>query len=163
METELKEDRSMKVCIVYASTHHGNTLKVLEAIAGEYEVDLIDATTVKEKDISGYDVIGFASGIYGALFHQAVQNFAAVNLPAGKEVFLIMTSATNMDFSKGFIKNIENREPKMLGSFTCKGYNTYGPFKLIGGTGKGHPDESDLKAAVEFYRTKVLRTNQEKE
>lgn len=147
----------MKTCIIYASTHHGNTKKVIDAIANEFEVDLIDATSVKEKDISSYDAIGFASGIYAAQFHQAVQNFASVNMPRDKKVFFIMTSATNKDFSKAFVKTIENRNPEILGAFTCKGYNTFGPFKLIGGTGKGHPDETDLKDAVEFYRRAVLK------
>ena len=36
----------MKTCIIYASTHHGNTKKVIDAIANEFEVDLIDATSI---------------------------------------------------------------------------------------------------------------------
>ncbi|MBQ9334118.1 MAG: flavodoxin family protein [Lachnospiraceae bacterium] len=150
----------MKVCIVYASTHHGNTRKVVEAIAGEYEVELIDATEVKERDLKDYDMIGFASGIYAAQFHQSVLNFASVNLPRSKKVFCIMTSAMGKDFSKGFLKTIENREPEYLGSYYCTGYNTFGPFKLVGGTGKGHPDETDLRKAVRFYE-KLIRTDEE--
>ena len=30
----------MKCCIAYASTHHGNTKKVVDAIAKEFEVDI---------------------------------------------------------------------------------------------------------------------------
>ena len=56
----------MKTAIVYASVHHGNTKKIVDEIANEYEVELVDATQVKEKELSGYDVIGFASGIYFA-------------------------------------------------------------------------------------------------
>ena len=52
----------MKAAIIYASVHHENTKKVVEAIAGENAVDLIDATKEKERDLSGYDLIGFASG-----------------------------------------------------------------------------------------------------
>lgn len=52
----------MKAAIIYASVHHENTKKVVEAIAGENVVDLIDATKEKERDLSGYDLIGFASG-----------------------------------------------------------------------------------------------------
>lgn len=59
----------MKTAIVYASTHHGNTKKLLDAIAAEYEVDLIDAVKVPEKDLNRYDRIGFASGIYYSKFH----------------------------------------------------------------------------------------------
>lgn len=35
--------------IVYASVHHGNTRKVVEAIAKECEVELIDAAQVKKR------------------------------------------------------------------------------------------------------------------
>lgn len=40
----------------------------------------------------------------------------------------------------------------MLGEFSCKGYDTFGPFKLVGGIAKGHPDERDLENARKFYR-----------
>lgn len=40
----------MKSVIVTASVHHGNTRKVVNAIANEFEVNVIDATQVKEKD-----------------------------------------------------------------------------------------------------------------
>ena len=39
----------MKSVIIYASTHHGNTKKVVEAISKECGVDLVDATKVPEK------------------------------------------------------------------------------------------------------------------
>lgn len=71
----------MKTAIVYASVHHGNTKKIVDEIAKDQNVDLVDATQVKEKDLTEYDAIGFASGIYYGKFHQAVLNFVAVNLP----------------------------------------------------------------------------------
>ena len=40
----------MKTAIVYASTHHGNTKKLLDAIAAAYEVDLIDACLLYTSD-----------------------------------------------------------------------------------------------------------------
>ena len=52
----------MKTAIIYTSVHHGNTKKIIDEIAKTNEVDLIDATQVTEKDLSGYDLIGFASG-----------------------------------------------------------------------------------------------------
>ena len=41
----------MKTAIVYASVHHGNTKKIVDEIAKNEEVDLIDATQIKEKNI----------------------------------------------------------------------------------------------------------------
>ena len=145
--------------IIYASTHHGNTKKVVEAIAKEFDVELVDATQVQEKDLSGYDLIGFASGIYAAQFHQQIKNFAAKNLPNNKKIFYIMTSAMNKDFSKSMAESVKDKNAEIVGKFTCHGYNTFGPFKLVGGTSKGHPDENDLKDAVEFYRTLIRVKN----
>ena len=34
----------MKAVIVYASVHHGNTKKIVDKIANEYEVERVDAT-----------------------------------------------------------------------------------------------------------------------
>ena len=39
----------------------------------------------------------------------------------------------------------------VLGEFSCKGYDTFGPFKLVGGIAKGHPDEQDFANARKFY------------
>ncbi len=142
----------MKCCIAYASTHHGNTRKVVEAIAKEFDVELVDVTKVREKNLHDYDLIGFASGIYGAQFHQQVKNFAQINLPQNKKIFYIMTSAMNRDFSKSMEQSVSAKNPIVVGKFSCHGYNTFGPFKLIGGTSKGHPDEKDLHNAVEFFR-----------
>lgn len=142
----------MKSIIIYASTHHGNTRKVVEAIAKESEVELLNACEVHEKDLTNYDLIGFASGIYAAQFHQQIKNFAQVNLPQNKKIFYIMTSAMDKDFSKSMEASINGKNAEIVGKFSCKGYNTFGPFKLVGGTGKGHPDDNDLKNAVEFFK-----------
>ena len=53
-----------KTAIVYYSQHHGNTKKLLDAIAGfDKDVTLIDVTEKHEVDLTGYGRIGFASGI----------------------------------------------------------------------------------------------------
>ena len=81
----------MKTVIIYASVHHNNTKELVCAIAAENDIDVVDATKITEKDLSGYDLIGFASGIYFGKLHQSVINFAEVNLPENKDVFLICT------------------------------------------------------------------------
>ena len=141
----------MKTAIIYASVHHGNTKKIVDAIAASSEVELIDATQVKEKDLSGYDRIGFASGIYYGKFHQSVLNFASVNLPADKKIFLICTNGGNASW-KSMEEIAEAKKSTIVDRFACKGYDTFGPFKLVGGIAKGHPDEKDLADAVAFYK-----------
>lgn len=73
----------MKSVIIYASTHHGNTKKVVEAISKECGVDLVDATKVPEKDLSGYDAIGFASGIYASKISSVCTEFCIRQLAGG--------------------------------------------------------------------------------
>ena len=141
----------MKAVIVYASVHHGNTKKIVDEIAREHEVELVDATQVKEKDLSGYDLIGFASGIYYGKFHQAVLNFVSVKLSQDKKVFLICTYGGKTAF-QSMETILEGKHADLVGKFSCKGYDTYGPFKLIGGIAKGHPTKKDLAAAVNFYK-----------
>ena len=58
----------MNTAIAYYSKHHGNTKKLLDAIAIAADIDLIDVTADENTDLSGYDRIGFASGIYYSSF-----------------------------------------------------------------------------------------------
>lgn len=141
----------MKTALIYASTHHQNTQKLVSALAQKFDLILIDATAIREKNLREYDRIGFASGIYFNKFHQSILNFAAVNLPHNKEVFLICTYGAKSDFAS-LESIIKSKQCKILGEFGCKGYDTFGPFKLIGGLAKGHPDEKDIENVVEFYR-----------
>jgi flavodoxin len=142
----------MNAIIICASTHHGNTRKVADAIAKEYNLEVVDATQVHEKDLSEYDLIGFASGIYGGKFDPNIIKFAKENLPENKKIFYIMTSAMNKIFKNAMGNGIDGKNAEIIGRFTCSGYNTFGPFKLVGGTSKGHPDDEDIKNALEFYK-----------
>ena len=141
----------MKKAIVYASVHHGNTEKIVKSIAEECKVDLIDAVKHSDADLSSYDMIGFASGIYFSKFHQSILGFAEKNLPDDKMVFLICTYAGNANY-KSIEQILDKKHSTVIGKFGCKGYDTFGPFKLLGGIAKGHPDEKDIKNAVEFVK-----------
>ncbi|WP_305153276.1 hypothetical protein [uncultured Dubosiella sp.] len=39
----------------------------------------------------------------------------------------------------------------MIGAFGCRGFDTFGPFKWIGGIAKGRPDQKDVENAVCFF------------
>lgn len=145
----------MKTAIIYASIHHGNTKKLVDAISSEFDVDLIDATKTTAASLKDYDLIGFASGIYAFKFHQAIINFASQNLPENKKIFFLTTSAMDKDFSKSMNEALQGKNAEIVGKFSCPGFNTFGPFKLVGGTNKGRPNEADVKNAVEFYRKLV--------
>ena len=141
----------MKKAIVYASVHHGNTEKIVKSIAEECKVDLIDAVKQSDADLSSYDMIGFASGIYFSKFHQSILKFVEKNLPDDKKVFLICTYGGSANY-KSIEQILDKKHARVDGKFGCKGYDTFGPFKLVGGIAKGHPDNKDFQNAVGFVK-----------
>ena len=127
----------MKTAIVYYSEHHGNTKKLLDAIAAEHEVTLIDVTKQPPADLSGA----------GQLL-----DYAREHLPEQKNVFYIYThGAPKGDFLKAVRRIAEQKNCREIGSYRCQGFDTFGPFKLVGGLAKGHPTEAEISAAVSFY------------
>lgn len=141
----------MRKAIVYASVHHGNTEKLVKRIAEECQVDLIDAIKQMNVDLNDYDIIGFASGIYYSKFHKSILKFIEKNLADDKKVFLICTYGGSANF-KSIEQILNKKHASVVGKFGCKGYDTFGPFKLVGGIAKGHPDEEDMKNAVDFVK-----------
>ena len=143
----------MKTAICYYSRHHKNTLNVLEAMAQEGQVDLIDVTTRQTVRLEDYDCVGFASGIYGFDVQKAVVEFARQYLSQGKPVFFVYTyGGAKGNGAKALTEIAREKNCPILGEFSCKGYDTFGPFKLVGGIAKGHPDERDLENARSFFR-----------
>jgi len=140
----------MKSAIVYYSSHHGNTKKLVQAIAQGRDVVLIDAASTKNADLNGYDLIGFASGIYFGKFHESVLEFARNHLPQGKKVFFLSTYGGSSN-TTAIRKEVQAKGAQIAGEFGCKGYDTFGPFKLVGGIAKGHPNAADLERACQFF------------
>ena len=140
----------MKTAIVYYSKHHGNTKKLLDALPGD--VVLIDAENPSTTDLTVFDRVGFASGIYAGAFARQVMDFAAKYLPERKPVFFAATAAMKLkNHFVGITHACEKKHAILLGSYICQGFNTYGPFKLVGGTSKGHPTREEIDGFLAFY------------
>lgn len=143
----------MKTAIVYYSQHHGNTKKLIDAIAAQNEVTLIDVTKNESFDLTGFDCIGFASGIYFSSFAKQILAFADANLPETKAVFFINTCGVQSPivYFDAIRRIARAKNCFEIGTYQCLGYDTFGPFKAIGGIAKGHPNEKEIKGAVTFY------------
>ena len=143
-----------KAVIIYASTHHGSTKKLAEAIASQYEIHLIDATKQHTADLSAYGLIGFASGIDFGTFYESVEQFLERNLPENKRVFFLYTCAkTSNRFTETIKTAARKKGAAIVGEYGCRGFNTYGPWKLIGGMNKGHPDAEEIQEAARFFES----------
>lgn len=145
-----------KCLILYYSQHHQNTKKILMEIAKTYtDISIYSLKSEAMPDLSEYDLIGFASGVYMGKPHSSILNFvnSHQNLLKDKKVFTILTSGSNQKkYSKSFHLFLQNHGCNVLGGYQCKGFDTYGFFKFIGGTAKGHPNHNDISKAVSFIQ-----------
>jgi len=148
-----------RTAIVYASKHHGNTYKVVKAISEQHDVDQIDAEKLRYMDLSPYDLIGFASGIDFGRFYPSVERFLKENLPQNKKVFFLYTCARkNSKFTEAVKQAALDKGAVIMGEYGCRGYNTYGPWKAIGGMNKNHPSQKELEEAIHFYEALLNKT-----
>lgn len=145
-----------KCIILYYSQHHQNTKKILMKILETYpDISIVSLTSEALPNLTEYDLIGFASGIYMGKPHSSILNFVDTHqkLLQGKKVFTILTSGSNQKkYNKFFHLFLLNHGCHVLGGYQCKGFDTYGIFKFIGGTTKGHPNYNDVSKAVSFIQ-----------
>lgn len=141
----------MKSLIVYASVHHGNTEKIALAIADVLNADTVKASEAYEDLLTQYDVIGIGSGIFFGKFHKQILGFVEKTEWRQKKVFVFSTSGFGKStYNDPLIEFLQERNAEIVGQFHCKGYDTNILVKPIGGLAKGHPDETDVRAAREF-------------
>lgn len=144
----------MKTAIVFYSQHHGNTKKLLDAMAGAADVTLIDVTQSPQTDLTAFDRIGLASGIYLNKYSKQLLDYAQKNLPENKEVFYVYThGAPVVVLPKDIRAIVSEKKCKEVGSYHCRGFDTVGPFKFVGGIAKGHPTEKEINNAAEFIKS----------
>ncbi len=148
----------MKILILYASTHHGNTKKVVEALAERFHTGLIDLMNDPVPDLASYDLLGFASGIYFGSFHKKILKLIEQSERlSGKKVFLLSTCGIGYkDYAGGIKRQLASKGADVLGSFQCRGYDTFGLWGKIGGIAKNHPNQKDRENAVRFLE-KIIR------
>lgn len=84
----------------------------------------------KDADISEYDCIGIASGIaYGKYYPQMLE-YLSKKMTKDKMVFFIHTAGDPKEKHNAAAKAIaDNLGCKDMGTYYCKGFDTYGPWK----------------------------------
>lgn len=148
-----------KILIVYVSVHHGNTEKIVKAIAKILKADLINPHQIDKKSLSHYDIIGFGSGIFFWRHHPSL--LGIVDKMKGlknKKVFIFSTRGAKgpwKQYHKALRKKLEKNKCKIIAEFSCLGWDTVGPLQIIGGINRGHPDKKDLEKARAFARKLV--------
>ncbi len=144
----------MKVLITYNSIHRGNTEKIAKAMATAIDADILKYNEVDGYNILDYDLIGFGSGIYYSKANKEIIEFIDSLPPIkNKKAFVFTTSGKgNPDYSSALAEKVSKHGFKVIGEFTCKAFDAWGPLKLIGGINKGRPNADDLKEAQIFVK-----------
>lgn len=155
------EARKKRCLILYCSSHHQNTETLVKKAATQLpDIDVIPLSDDSCPELSHYELIGLASGIYMGRPHAAMQSFLESHQKEmkGRRVFTMLTSGANQKkYGTAFSSLLEGYGCTVLGNYQCKGFDTFGPWKLIGGIAKGHPDNSDVAGAQAFL-CGILRT-----
>lgn len=142
----------MRSLIVVVSVHHGNTRKVALALSGVLGGVIKEPEEVSQEELLSCDLVGFGSGIYFGKFHRRLLRFAK-SLPffEGKRSFIFSTSGLGKkEYNRPLEELLIQRGFVLLGSFTCRGFDTFGPLWLIGGINRERPNEKDLENAMRF-------------
>jgi flavodoxin len=146
----------MRTLIICESYHHGNTKKVADAIAGVLGAEVKKSGEVDAGTLGGCDLIGFGSGIYFGKSHKNLLKLAEGLPKMEKKAFIFSTAGSpKMDMAqhRALREKLVDKGFKIIGEFTCHGFDTFGPLALVGGIAKGKPDETDLDNARKFAKS----------
>ena len=105
-------------------------------------------------NILDYDLIGFGSGIYYGKANKELIEFID-SLPHVKKrnAFVFTTSGKeNPKYTDAIAEILSKHGFEVVGKFSCKAFDVWGPLKLIGGINKGRPNSEDLKNAEIFIK-----------
>ncbi|MFD8999305.1 flavodoxin family protein [Streptomyces abikoensis] len=145
----------MRTVIVCTSVSHGNTKRIADVMGEVLEARVVEPEQIDAAELATYDLVGFGSGIYTQNIHPRLRRFAQ-SLPEGRyrKAFVFTTSGLPeppfRPHSRSLARLLEQKGFDVNDSFQCRGYDTWLPFKLVGGIKKGRPDATDLQAARAF-------------
>ncbi|MGF0169280.1 flavodoxin family protein [Streptomyces sp. Marseille-Q5077] len=144
----------MKTVIVCASVSHGNTRRVADSMAGVLGAEVVAPEQADLAELAGADLVGFGSGVFHGRLHPRLTEFVKA-LPAGRgRAFVFATSGLPeippAPFTRPLVQLLKGKGFEVDGSFSCRAFDTWTPFKLVGGINKQRPNAVDLAAARAF-------------
>jgi flavodoxin len=144
----------LKTLIIYESIHHDNTEKIGKIMAEALNAEILKTNEVNINILNEYDLIGFGSGIYGGKLHKNILGIIdQMTKLSNKKAFVFSTSGQGkIKYNKAVEDKLKEKGFEIVGSFACQGFDTFGPFKLIGGIAKGKPDINDINNAKNFAK-----------
>ncbi|MEU2392667.1 flavodoxin family protein [Streptomyces sp. NPDC007369] len=144
----------MKAVIVCASVSHGNTRRVADTMARVLGAEVVSPEEADPVQLGAADLAGFGSGVFHRRLHPSLTGFVEA-LPAGRgRAFVFATSGLPElppgSFTRPLVRLLQGKGFEVEGSFSCRAFDTWMPFRLVGGINKRRPDARDLAAAQAF-------------
>ena len=144
---------AVKTLIVCQSVHHGNTMKVARAMAGELDAEIRTPAEVAAGDLDEFDLVGFGSGIHNQKHHASLFRLVdSLESSQARKCFVFSTaSICYLKMHQPLKAALESRGFQVLDQFISRGFMDFGWTKLwFGGINKGRPNEKDLDKARAF-------------
>ena len=135
-----------KIVVLYASVHHHNTQRVAMKLAKDLQADAYDILTDPLTNIAPYETIILASGIYFGDLHEKLHDYIMKQAWEGKQVIIFYTCGFHYkNYAKAAERILQERGASYAGAVWCRGWDTFGPLKIIKGIARKHPSASDYK------------------
>ena len=126
----------MRTIILYASRHHGNTKKLVDAIVEAHpEIDTLDVKALGKNEypnLHEYHLIGVATGIYYSEIDKDMARVLTNVLQPQDKVFGLMTyGGKNKWYGKDIDGICRMRQAIFMGVYGCPGFDTWGLARLL--------------------------------
>ena len=146
---------SKKVIIFMQSYGSMNTKLLLDNSTKKFpNLEIVTLPNENKLDVSSYDLVGFASGIYywdlGKEVYNHIKKLTGLE---GKNVFVICTAgSTSESYPKKPKEAIENKGGKLMAGFICTGSTKGGITGYVRGlfNMQVRPNENDFKECEKF-------------
>jgi Flavodoxins len=127
-------------------------------MAESLNADIAKTKDVNVSTLNKYDLIGFGSGIYYSKLHKNILDFIDnLEILTNNKAFVFSTSGQGKTkYNKLAEEKLKEKNFEVVGSFACKGYDTFGPLKLFGGIAKGRPNDNDFEKAKDFAEHLII-------
>lgn len=151
---------AMQIVIVCTSVSHGNTRRVADAMADVLGAKVVTPEEAGPAELAGADLVGFGSGVFYGKLHPRLTDFVGALPQSRGRAFVFATSGLPeippRPFTRSLARILEGKGYEVDGTFSCRAFDTWAPFKLVGGINKHRPAPEDLAAARNFAE-RVLR------
>ena len=129
----------------------------MDAVAENFDnVDVIDVSTLGKNeypDLDEYPLVGIATGIYYGKIDDDLARVMEHTINEGQKIFGLITYGGS---SKWYGKDIDGicrmKRAVFLACWGCAGFDTWGPYKFMGGMNKDRPNQDDIQACLDFYK-----------